>query len=203
VAIPVNTPSDHLRPTSGVGMINGRTIRCLTVVAGPTAVGKTRLLQLAATDELLRQRLRVPKAPAVTPKELLRLSSSGPIDELILHYDILKPHHKGFRSHVADPATTTLSHAETIVFLTLRTTPERLAAQLDRRIAAYERKANKRRRLQQLRGLESEYQDNGFVADWYQRWFGFVERFRSVTSASYIVDAHHDYRLTRASASGT
>jgi hypothetical protein len=176
--------------------VNGRTITSLTVVAGPTAVGKTRLLQLLAEDERLRERLRVPKAPAVTPKELLRLSSSGPISELILHYDILRPHHKGFRSHVADPATTTLRHAETIAFLTLRTTPERLAAQLDGRIAAHQQAPKKLRRLQQLRRLEPHYRDNGFVADWYERWFGFLERFRAVTTANYIVDADRGYQLT-------
>jgi hypothetical protein len=165
-------------------------------VAGPTAVGKTSLLQVLATDEQLRERLRVPKAPAVNPKGLLRRSLSGPVDELILHYDILGPHHKGLGSHVADPATTTLSHAETIAFLTLRTTPARLAAQLGRRIAAGEQAQEKPRRLRQLRRLEPHYQDNGFVADWYERWFDFVERFGAVTTHNSLVEVHRDYRLT-------
>ena len=190
-SIPVNTPCPE-RPlaASDTAVVNGRTIRSLTVVAGPTAVGKTRLLQLLDTDDQLRERLQMPKAPAVTSKELLRLTSSGPINELILHYDILRPHHKGFHSHVADPATSTLSHAETITFLTLRTTPERLAAQLDKRIASRKLAPKKLKKLQQ------HYGDDGFVADWYERWFGFLERFRAVTTANYIVDAHQGYRLT-------
>ena len=170
----------------------------LTVVAGPTAVGKTRLLQLLATDERLRERLRMPKAPVVTEKELIKLSSSGrPINELILHYDILRPHRRGFRAHVADPATTAWRHAETIVFLTLRTTPDRLAAQLDTRIVAHQLASKKLRSLQQL------YQDNTFVADWYERWFGFVERFRAVTTAHYIVAADRGYQLTNVTYQGS
>ncbi len=138
----------------------------------------------------------MPKAPAVSPKELLRLSSAGPIDELILHYDILKPHHKGLRSHLADPATTTLSYAESIAFLTLRTTPDRLAAQLDSRISAHEQSPRKPRRLQQLRSLAAHYQDNGFAADWYERWFRFVDLHRQVTTGNHLVEADRSYLLT-------
>jgi hypothetical protein len=119
-------------------VVNGWKVRSLTVVAGPTAVGKTWLLRLLAADDRLRNRLGMPKgAPAVTPREFLELKASSPIDELVLHYDILKPHHKRFSSHAADPSTAVLHSAQAIAFFTLRTTGARLAAQLGRRIDAH------------------------------------------------------------------
>ena len=71
--------------------------------------------------------------------------ASSPADELILHYDILKPHHKRFGSHAADPSTAVLYSAQAITFFTLKTTPERLAAQLDQRIASHEQSPTKLR----------------------------------------------------------
>ena len=129
-------------------------------------------------------------APAVTPREFLKLKASSPVDELVLHYDILKPHHKRFSSHAADPSTAVLHSAQSIAFFTLRTTPARLAAQLGRRIDAYKQPPEKLRELQPL------YADGRFVADWYDRWFEFVDEFRDVTTGNYIVDADEGYRLT-------
>jgi hypothetical protein len=175
--------------------VNGRTIRSLTVVAGPTAVGKTHLLQLLTTDEGLRERLGVPRAPAVTAREFSKLGPAGPIDELILHYDILRPHHKGLRAHVADPAASMLAHAETIAFFTLTATRERLIAQLDERITAPKHPAKKLRKLRPL------YENDLFVADWYERWFGFVDQFRDVTTGNFIVDTD-GYHVTSLSVNG-
>jgi hypothetical protein len=175
--------------------VNGRTIRSLTVVAGPTAVGKTRLLQLLAADDQLRERLRMPKgAPTITAGQFLRSNPVGSIDHLIVHYDILRPHNKRFGSHAADPGTSFLRHAEAIAFFTLRTAPDLLASQLDRRIALHKHPPKKLRKLQPL------YEDDRFLADWYERWFRFLERFRDVTTTSYIVDAQRDYRLTAVTA---
>lgn len=185
------TSADPVPPAS-----NGRTIRSLTVVAGPAAVGKTRLLRLLATDEQLRERLRVPRARAVTAGEFFKLRTSGPIDELILDYDILSPHHKGLGSHTADPAMSILGHAETISFLTLRTTHERLIAQLDGRITARQHAPWKLRKLRPL------YENELFVADWYGRWFAFVERFADVTSRNHLVDTHRGYTLAVVNSSG-
>jgi hypothetical protein len=133
----------------------------------------------------------MPKAaPAVTPREFLRLKPPSPIDELVLHYDILKPHHKRFGSHAADPSTAVLHSAQAIAFFTLRTTPARLAAQLGRRIDTHEEPPKKLRELQPL------YEDDRFVAHWYDRWFEFVAEFRDVTTGNYIVHVDEGYRLT-------
>jgi hypothetical protein len=194
----VNTPR-RSRPStdSDRSAANGRTIRSLTVVAGPAAVGKTRLLEHLATDEQLRDRLRVPRAPTVTAGEFFKRSPSGPIDELILHYDILSPHHKGLESHTADPAMSMLDHAETIAFFTLRTTHERLVAQLNGRITA------RRHVPWKLRKLRPLYESDLFVADWYERWFAFVKRFREVTERNYLIDVHRGYALAEVSAYST
>ena len=75
-----------LRPHPTLAVVNGLNVRSLTVVAGPTAVGKTWLLRLLATDDRLRDRLGMPKTvAAVAPREFLKLKPSSPTDELIVH----------------------------------------------------------------------------------------------------------------------
>jgi hypothetical protein len=166
-------------------------IRSLTVVAGPTAVGKTHLLQTLTTDRRLREQLRIPSLTfTVTAGEFLKLGPSGPIERLILHYDILRPFHRGFDSHTSDPGAAVLSRAETISFLTLRTSQAQLAAQLDRRLALTERP---QRRLQTLRPL---YDDEQFVAGWYEQWHAFVAQFGEVTTRNDIIDTNRGYHLT-------
>jgi hypothetical protein len=127
----------------------------------------------------------------VTRKELLKLGSSGPINELILHYDILWPHYRGLDSHAADPVMSRLGQVETVAFFTLKTTLERLSAQLAGRIATGPKVS------QRLRWLQELYQDEGFIVDWYERWFRFVQHFRAGTTVHYIVDADRGYELTK------
>jgi len=154
-------------------------------------VGKSRFLQALAEDETQRARLRVPSAAQVfTGGGFVRLAPPGPIDEVILHYDILRPHNKGFGSHAADPATSILHRADSIAFFTLQTKPDRLVVQLDERMAPYEQPPKKLRKLRPL------YENDQFLADGYDRWFTFVERFQDVTTAHYIVDTDNGYRLT-------
>ena len=177
-------------PRTGAERGRAPGIRSLTVVAGPTAVGKSRLLQLIAADGELRSRLGVPPAsPVVIAGGFVKVGRAGPIDDLTVHYDILRPHIKGFGSHAADPATSLLADAEAIAFLTLTTTRERLVAQLAERVAGHRRPPKKLLKLQPL------YERGDFLADWYGRWFRFLERFERVTTRSAILDTGDDYRL--------
>jgi len=154
-------------------------------------VGKSRFLQTLAEDDTQRARLQVPSAAHVfTGGGFVRLAPPDPIDDVILHYDILRPHNKGFGSHAADPATSILHRADSITFFTLQTTPDRLVVQLDERMAPYEQPPKKLRKLRPL------YENHQFLADGYDRWFTFVERFRDVTTGHYIVDTDNGYRLT-------
>jgi len=132
-------------------------------------------------------------APTFTAGGFLQ-DSQGDLDTLILHYDILRPHHKGFGSHADDPATSTFGYADEIAFLTLRTTSERLRAQLDQKIADYRLTPKKLRKVKPL------YENDAFVSDWYERWFEFVDRFRNVTTASYLIDTSRDYFMSPAPA---
>jgi hypothetical protein len=171
-------------------VLGRHSIPSLVVVAGPTAVGKSRMIATAADDDVLRERLQLPTAAhAMTPGRLLKVGPPAGLGKLILHYDILRPHRRRFGSHALDPVNSILGTAESITFLTLRTTQERLVAQLDRRIAL----GHRPKKLHRLRPL---YEDDEFVAQWYERWFGFVERFHGVTTGNYVVDVHSGYRLT-------
>ncbi len=161
----------------------------LTVIAGLPAVGKSRLIRVLREDDTLRERMAVPKdTPVHTATELLELHWSGTIDHLVLHYDILRPFIKRFPSYELDPGTAALRSAEKITFFTLRTTPERLRAQLESRLASRPRK--------RLRKLRPFYADDRFLADWCDRWLTFVQLYRDVTVGHYLVDVHTDYVLT-------
>ena len=60
----------------------------LVVVAGPPAVGKSRLIRRLARDDLLRERLGVPKdAPALAARAVPRRRPTAH-EALILHYDL-------------------------------------------------------------------------------------------------------------------
>jgi hypothetical protein len=176
--------------SASVSVAGGRkAIGHLTVIAGPTAVGKSHLIRMLAEHDSLREQMAVAKdAPAFAAGELLKLPRVGTIDHLVLHYDILRPFIKGFPSHELDPGTAVFWTADQITFLTLRTTPERLRARLESRYASSPRK-----RLRRLRPL---YTDDRFLADWYGRWLASVQLYRDVTAEHYFVEAHDGYALT-------
>src|SRR5262249_42500358 len=87
-----------------------------------------------------------------------------------------------------------------IVFFTLRTTDERLRAQLDRRIARLEEMPDElsRHRLRKQRELRRHYDDRRFVLEWYERWRAFVAGHQRSTSRHFYVDVSDDYEVSDA-----
>ena len=128
---------------------------------------------------------------------LRRHLPSGAIDHLVLEYSILRPFRKStMRTYERDPVTLVFRRAETITFLTIKTTAERLCAQLDRRIRSMVRR-NKPLYRQRFQGqLRPLYENDRFLDDWYDRWLTFVAGFEDVTTTNYLVNPHEDYALT-------
>jgi hypothetical protein len=165
-----------------------RRIGRLTVVAGPVAVGKSRLISKLAEDDLLRAKVGIPEVtPPLIASSLWKKLPMGPIDHAVLHYNILRPLDTTVRTYERDPVISLFRCAETITFLTIGTTRERICSQLDRRIAKrqpHNPLGPKNRFYRELRAL---YEDDTFLEGWYNRWLRVVARFKGVTIGNYIV----------------
>jgi hypothetical protein len=170
-------------------------IEHLVVVAGPPAVGKSRLIHRLGRDDLLRERLGVPKgAPSLDPRaaEGIRPASA---ESLILHYDLLRLLNRGIPAYESDSSLALLlDGAERITFLTLRTSADRLRAQLERRRIARPNRPPHRQAYH--RTLRTLYQDDRFVDGWYDLWLDFVARYDTVTIGHSFVEVDDGYALT-------
>lgn len=165
----------------------------LVVVAGPPAVGKSLLIRRLLSDDLLRERLRVPKgAPDMAARSVTRRRPAA-VEALILHYDLFRLLHQGIPAYEHDPSLALLEAAQGITFLTLRTSADRLRAQLDRRIARRDRPP---RRQALHRTLRTLYEDDGLVRGWYDLWLEFVARYEAVTVGHSFVEVDEGYALT-------
>lgn len=165
----------------------------LVVVAGPPAVGKSLLIRRLLSDDLLRERLRVPKGASGLAARSVTRRRPAAVEALILHYDLLRLLHQGIPAYEHDPSLALLDAAQGITFLTLRTSADQLRAQLDRRIARTHRPPSRQALHRTLRTL---YEDDGLVRGWYDLWLEFVDRYEAVTIGHSFVEVHEGYGLT-------
>jgi hypothetical protein len=167
----------------------------LFVVAGPSAVGKSRLIRRLTSDDLLRERLGAPKGALRLNPRAAERHGPATLSSLILHYDLLRLLNLGIPTYEDDSTLAILlDSAQLITVLTLRTSPDRLRAQLEqRRTARPDRLPN---RQAYLRTLQTLYQDDGFVDSWYDRWLDFVARYGSVTVHHSFIAVHEGYAAT-------
>ena len=182
------------RPTAADLQDERWAIEHLVVVAGPPAVGKSRLIRRLSGDDLLRERLGVPKdAPVLDTRSVVRRRPSA-FEALIFHYDLFRLLNRGIPAYEYDPTLALLDSAQRVTFLTLRTSPDRLRAQLERRrIARPNRPPHRQAYFRTLRTL---YQDDGFVRGWYELWLDFVDRYEAVTIGHSFVEVDEGYTLT-------
>jgi hypothetical protein len=169
-------------------------IEHLFVVAGPPAVGKSTLIRRLASDDMLRERLGVPKgAPSLDTRSVVRTRPFA-VEALLFHYDLFRLLHQGIPAYENDPTLALFDSTRRITFLTLRTSPDRLRAQLERRrIARPKRPLHRQAYLRTLRTL---YQHDGFVGGWYDLWLDFVACYEAVTVGHSFVEVHDGYSLT-------
>ena len=182
------------RPTVEASQAERGAIGHLIVVAGPPAVGKSHLIRRLSRDDLLCERLGVPKgAPALAARAVTRRRPAA-VEALILHYDLLRLLHQGIPAYEHDPSLVILDVAQCITFLTLRTSPDRLRAQLERRRIARPNRPPHRQAFH--RTLRTLYRDDGFVRGWYELWLDFVARYEAVRIGHSFVEVQEGYALT-------
>jgi hypothetical protein len=161
----------------------------LTIVAGPTAVGKSHFINLLASDDLLRERFGISSDALVsTARSIGRNPPTEDVDHLVLHYDIMRPFSRNEKPYEQDLPMPLLGRAGTSTFLTLRAPEERLRAQLDAR------QAEDTRQQEHFRALRRLYEDEPSLIAWYDRWLRFVQQHSG--ARSYLVHVHQNYAVT-------
>jgi energy-coupling factor transporter ATP-binding protein EcfA2 len=153
-----------------------RQIGKLLMIAGPTAAGKSTLVEKLRRGELpeIINKLQLGEkklsewdfsAPA-----LLENLGAQKIDHLIYHYDILLPHKHQLGDHFKDHYLNILNTANQKSILTIWVPPDRLRQQF----ADSEIQGRKKVKKANLR-LMKEYEDPGKVIAFYREWIHFVQ----------------------------
>ena len=169
-------------------------IEHLFVVAGPPAVGKSTLIRRLGSDDMLRERLGVPKDAPILDTRTVERSRPSALEALLFHYDLLRLLNRGIPAYENDPTLALLDSTRRVTFMTLRTSPDRLRAQLERRRLARPNRPLHRQAYH--RTLRTLYQHDGFVRGWYDLWLDFVACYEAVTVGHFFVEVHDGYTLT-------
>jgi SAM-dependent methyltransferase len=151
-----------------------RRIETLTVVAGPTAAGKSTLIRRLQSDAALRERLSLPgEISAVATPGTVPGLPAGELRHVILNYDLMRPYGGEFRAFLRDPAATFIRQARNVNFLTILTPQARLLEQLGRAELRAEKPATRRARLEDL------YRKPEILKLWYDAWGAFCGSFET------------------------
>lgn len=150
-----------------------RSIGHLVVVAGPTSVGKSTLVERLAKDPAFAAGFGLDPGPwTVTHAATVRKLPRGRHEHLLFHYDFLRPSRSGMRSHDRDPVLQLLAVAERVTILTLIAPRNRLGQQLEQgEIGRKDRKVRQRDL-----DLRRHYAAGSFLLDWYSGWMDFCSR---------------------------
>jgi len=166
-------PSEH--KNRSIAIAQRRRIDRLVLVAGPTASGKSTLIERLRRNELpeVAGRAGIGDGAAWrfgSAKDLPQLRQVH-LSKLLFHYDFLRPYLRSAKIHARDEGLDVFDCAGSVTTLTLWCPPERLRAQLRRGEIAPRSLLGfhwgpKRHRL-----LEREYADPARLLEHYRRWF--------------------------------
>ena len=138
--------------------------------------------------------------PVLDTRSVVRRRPSA-LEALIFHYDLFRLLNRGIPAYEYDPTLALLDSTQRVTFLTLRTSPDRLRAQLERRRIARPNRPPHRQAWH--RTLRTLYQDDGFVRGWYELWLDFVARYEAATIGHSFVEVEEGYALTPVIRAGT
>jgi 2-polyprenyl-3-methyl-5-hydroxy-6-metoxy-1,4-benzoquinol methylase len=168
-----------------VAVANKRRIRHLLVIAGPTSSGKSTLLDRLRSDPSLRSDMGLGDTNWTIPTDNQEPLPTGPIDGLVLHYDLLRPYNRSTKTYCRDPRCDFFEVADKITVLTLMSPREVLR----RRLVTSRKKSpwRSRRLSARHRALHERYGDSGFLQEWYAQWFAFCDRFAERTRENLLL----------------
>ena len=168
-----------------VAVANRRRVKHLVVVAGPTSSGKSTLLQRLRTDAVLRSEMGLGDTDWIIPADRKSPLPTGPIDGLVHHYDLLRPHRRSIKTYSRDPRCDFFEVADNISIVTLMSPREVLR----RRLVASRKQAPWRgsRLSERHRELYERYGEADFLQGWYEQWFAFCDRFADRMKANLLL----------------
>jgi SAM-dependent methyltransferase len=154
-----------------------RRIGRLLVVAGPTAAGKSTLIERLASGALPEVAARIgldtPRNwQVIGDRETLRKFSAPHVDRLILHYDFARPLYTS-TPFERDAALELLGSADAATIVTVWTEPARLRRQLEAGELREVRPGTFEGSRRHLR-IWKDYHDADRVVDLYRAWLAFA-----------------------------
>lgn len=155
-----------------VAVAKRRKIKKLLVVAGPTSAGKStfieKLLHEEATEIIQKAGLEnISSWEVVNAKRVAELKRPE-IENLILHYDFLRPFKTKIKNYPNDEALDLLHAADEALILTLWVEPGQLSKQFGEGEMKRDRKRDK-----VTRKIWKDYGNPGRVLEYYKNWFAF------------------------------
>lgn len=165
------------------GVITNRDESRILIVAGPSCVWKTTLIQRLRRGELptLRRILGVGSLQGWDFKDAWQIpgTSTAGAFRLVLHYDILRPMDDDIRSFDRDPVFDLLGTGAVVTLLTLVESPNVLLLRCRQRRNQTFRYLKKMRlptfykRFKRLHRKCRLYKNPPAVTGWYDKWFDF------------------------------
>ena len=161
-----------------ISIAHKRRIGRLIVVAGPTSSGKSTLIKKLVNSEApeVAQRLGIDGGggwSTISANRLITLTEPS-VDQLIFHYDFLRPHLRGAKVHKRDESLDLLDTAEHVTFLTIWCPPEVLRKQLEQSELAPKKKLGIFYGSNRHLKIHEEYKDPAKVCGHYRNWFEYT-----------------------------
>lgn len=168
-----------------VAVANRRSIGHLVVVAGPTSSGKSTLIERLRSDADLRSRLGLGDGELTFALDQKTPLPPGHHDDVVLHYDLLRPYRRSIKTYARDPRCDFFEAARRITVVTLMSPRDVLRRRLGTGGAG---SLWRKGRMSQRHGeLYERYDEVGFLQEWYGRWFEFCDRFADRTSDNLLL----------------
>ncbi len=151
-----------------------RQIKKLVIVAGPTSVGKSTLIEELMNHSVpdIAQTLGIEKGAtmAFAGANSIARQFNGNVDTFLFHYDIVRPFRRSAKTHERDEALDILDTAEDITVLTLWTPPDILRQQFEKSKILNRGKIKKNERRWKI---FQDYADKNKISEFYNGWLKF------------------------------
>ncbi len=141
-----------------------RKIDHLVVIAGPTASGKSTLIEKLRSDPALRQKFSMQDALWPVCNAGSMQLPPGRVESAIFHFDLLRPFGRSLRTIDRDISIELMKTADRVNIFTLIASPETMRQRLLKEMS--EKGKNRRHR-----NIYDSYRSPGFVEQWYEQWF--------------------------------
>jgi len=177
----------HPSPFKGrqVAVANRRRIAHLVVVAGPTASGKSTLIDRLRSDASLRSQFGLAGSDVVYATDHKTQLPNGPLSNVVLHYDLLRPYRRSIKTYARDPRCDYFEVADKISVVTLMPGREVLRQRLGASPEGSRWRGGKL--SERHRELYDRYGEADFLQGWYEQWFQFCDGFADRMKQSVLL----------------